>query len=998
MVAIKVTIAITPLILALLVAPVRSFMNNNPYISWSLLIFYGIGVIVFPVAKKIWKKLEPLIVEAITDYIEHHARLIFSKFYKRYVTKLRSQHRFFNVKGITIQSTFSLELQKVFVDLQISPPRPSRLKTAKSSLERPKNIWELLESKDPGYRIVAIIGKPGSGKTTLLQYVTLLIAIRKATRRTKRYIPFHLPLRKYVKDVVASSIEALDLASLLERDLQELKPPVGWVEHKLKNYGHRCVVLLDGLDEVADADNRKKLTTWVEHQAIHYGETRFVITSRPHGYEPNAIQGATVLHIEDFSQEQIYDFVQKWYHTTEIAAASKTDKMADIIQRAEDNATDLIQRIFQSDILSKLAVNPLLLTMITMVHRYVGKLPEMRAALYEDIIRVLLGRREETFIKGIRLSYFQKRAILQTLALVQMQQRKREISTSEAIAIIGPDLQSVNIKPEDGPHFLETMMKESGLLMETDPGFIAFAHLTYQEFLTAAEIKNRKMEDSLVNDLGDSWWHETILLYAATSDATGIVQACLNQPQRSLENLKLAYEISQEAMQIAPKERKRLEDLLVLEADSADREAQQFAADLIFEIRLKRMVRRAPNVDIDRFFISHLEYQSFIHNTNRRPDHWSGLRYSFREGLKPIVGVRRDDAEAFARWLTVRAARELGHRTSKFRLPTEEEASLVKTDQEVQDQNFKHLANPEVGAWVMPANVLVFSEKEKSAASSYWLRMRVVGESETHRVGDYHSSIDSLLEELDKQIEDLRKELQAAQKRLDDAILPSVLSALPVEIDRYIERLNEIRNALRDAVSRAQKRSFNLTLDDGMINELPADLIELNRLRSGRAGAEEYQDTDAGKIRGFLSNARVRLESLRGVLYDPVSRARQCQQNLMNLLSTELNSFAGKPIDLDQQLAFLSKLGDIRLSTNEIQAVLRREIGKDYTKAKSELLALAEYALYQNKTELLREILRGFWAVFFIEQRANRQNPLPAWEGIRLVREIRRPDEETTII
>lgn len=934
------------------------------------------------------------LLRLLSDYVESSLRIFFSRFYKRYVAKLRAQNRFFNVKGVTIQSVFSLELQKVFIDLNISSYRAAQPSAMGQPNEPPKSIWELLESNAPQHRVLAIIGKPGSGKTTMLQHVTLLIATRGARGKSKDYIPFHVPLRKFVAEIVKPATESPTLAHVLEIEAKDVEPPPIWFAQKLINHGHRCVVMLDGLDEVAEPRERKQMAAWVKQQTENYPHTRFIITSRPHGYNSNPIADATVLQIEDFSEPQIRDFVNKWYRTTEIAAAAKSDR--EVLSRAEENARDLLQRIFQSEILSRLALNPLLLTMITMVHRYVGKLPEMRTALYEDIIRVLSGRRE-TAIKGIKLSYYQKRDILQTLALAMMRERKREIATREAITIIQPDLELVNLNAEDGQIFLDTIMNETGLLVENDVGRLAFAHLTYQEFLSAAEIKNRQKEDFLIERSSDPWWHETILLYAATSDATRIVRACLDQPERSLENLKLAYEILQEAMQIAPQERKRLEGILVLEAESENREKQQLAADLIFEIRLKKMIRLTNNVDVDPFFISQLEYQNFINETGRRPDHWSGLRYSTREGLKPIVGVRYSDAEAYTQWLTVRAARELGHRTSQFRLPTREEIVLVRSDREVQDYNFRDLTSAGLGAWLLSKNEVATETSARSLEALFQMMLNA-GEKEMPRIGDYHLFVDDLLEKLNQRLQELDRELHSTEDELWGTNLGTVLSALPNKVDGFLEKLNAIKGTFFALVKQAQERGFTFAVERNQISEIDFDLVELSRLRFSRAGAEVYQKTDVDRIRQHLSGTRQRLELLRGILVEPTTRSRQLQESLTRTLLAELHTVAGKPIDLEQQLAFLKNLGELRLSTKEIQAMQERRIGKNYEKARAELLTLAEYALYQNKTELLREILRGFWAVFFVEQRANRQNPLPAWEGIRLVREIRRPDEETTHI
>jgi len=46
-----------------------------------------------------------------------------SRFPKKFRKSIYYRNRFFNVKGITVQSFFSLELQKVFIELYVSIPK-----------------------------------------------------------------------------------------------------------------------------------------------------------------------------------------------------------------------------------------------------------------------------------------------------------------------------------------------------------------------------------------------------------------------------------------------------------------------------------------------------------------------------------------------------------------------------------------------------------------------------------------------------------------------------------------------------------------------------------------------------------------------------------------------------------------------------------------------------------------------------------------------------------
>jgi predicted NACHT family NTPase len=74
----------------------------------------------------------------------------------------------------------------------------------------------------------------------------------------------------------------------------------------------------------------------------------------------------------------------------------------DLELRAETAADDLLRRLDGAPGLYALTVNPLLLTMIAIVHRYCGALPGSRADLYGQICQAMLWQRQEARISRSR--------------------------------------------------------------------------------------------------------------------------------------------------------------------------------------------------------------------------------------------------------------------------------------------------------------------------------------------------------------------------------------------------------------------------------------------------------------------------------------------------------------------------------------------------------------------------------------------------------------------
>ncbi|MCK4452113.1 MAG: SUMF1/EgtB/PvdO family nonheme iron enzyme, partial [Anaerolineae bacterium] len=421
-----------------------------------------------------------------------------------------------------------------------------------------------------------------------------------------------------------------------------------------------------GLDEVADADTRKQVVAWAERQMTACHKNRFVVTSRPHGYRSNPLSRVTVLEVAPFDSDQVRDFVGNWYLANEIMSAQKDDP--GVRMKAREGAEDLLRRIRNTASLSALAVNPLLLTMIANVHRYRSSLPGRRVELYAEICEVFLGKRQAA--KGLEadLTPAQKRRVLQPLAYEMMCRREREIGLVEAVDAISVALARVS--PESsGKAFLGMIENTSGVLLERESGVYGFAHQTFQEYLAAVHVQEARLEGTLVERVEDSWWHEAVRLYCAQADATPIIRACLTGERPSVPALVLAIECLEEAREVQPDVRVRLEAVLKEDVEDADAERRRIVAEALLRLGLRRMVRVSEDKYIGPKPITHAEYQLFLDEQRARgkyyqPDHWLAYRFAEGEGHKPVVGVRPSDAVAFCEWLT---ERETG--PWRYRLP-----------------------------------------------------------------------------------------------------------------------------------------------------------------------------------------------------------------------------------------------------------------------------------------------------------------------------------------
>jgi 16S rRNA U1498 N3-methylase RsmE len=70
------------------------------------------------------------------------------------------------------------------------------------------------------------------------------------------------------------------------------------------------------------------------------------------------------------------------------------------------------------------------------------------------------------------------------------------------------------------------VVQVSELLVEQEDE-IEFAHLSFQEYLAAAEIARTQQEDRLYDRCEDDWWKPTILLYAGLVNPTRLIRKLL---------------------------------------------------------------------------------------------------------------------------------------------------------------------------------------------------------------------------------------------------------------------------------------------------------------------------------------------------------------------------------------------------------------------------------------------------------------------------------------
>ncbi len=343
-----------------------------------------------------------------------------------------------------------------------------------------------------------------------------------------------------------SEMNLLDYAKKFTEEtlcLQQL--PQGFFEYWLQD--GRALILLDGLDEVAEEAKRCNVVQQIDSFLNQYHQNIAIITSRPAGYRRDFFRTDEFLHyqLEAFDQEKIEAFINNWYDSR-VADPAEAERRKKSLRKAFD----------ENDRIKLLARNPLLLTIITLIHRYQVILPKKRYQLYDKAVETLLkswdankeltNHRTLEYLKPDDLRYLMEQLAywVHTQGNAEEQEGGTLIDQDELIQQLSREIKTLKqIKPheakEEAKRFIDFIRERTGLLNEQGQDCYAFVHKTFQEYLCAKKIKEQAdnedefkiVIDEINNHLHDSHWREVLLLLIAqhkSKKAAKAIQAILN--------------------------------------------------------------------------------------------------------------------------------------------------------------------------------------------------------------------------------------------------------------------------------------------------------------------------------------------------------------------------------------------------------------------------------------------------------------------------------------
>ncbi len=370
--------------------------------------------------------------------------------------------------------------------------------------------WEAVRR----YHRFVVLGGPGVGKTTYLYHLTFMCAQRRRPE-VAGYIPIFIRFREMLCQL--EKLERLEDGFpqvFAENNFPNAAP---FIEQQLRE--GRCLVLLDGLDELPRKEDHLRMIDLVQgfanrHVPAQQGGERqniLVVSSRKYSYEHSSqLTGFEKTEVMEFDRPAIERFVHNWF-----AEEEGTDS---------DLADELLAELQGNKRFLELARNPLLLLLITNHYERERNLPDLRAELYRHCIRTRITRWNT--IRGTHRGRFGENVkwrLLRELALYTFQQEKEGLLRQEVLLDwLDAFGENLRLPPDTTPQtLLEEVARTSGLIQEWAIGRYGFSHQTLQEFFAAEAADRRGAEDGaalLEEHLDNPAWKEVILLYAGLAD------------------------------------------------------------------------------------------------------------------------------------------------------------------------------------------------------------------------------------------------------------------------------------------------------------------------------------------------------------------------------------------------------------------------------------------------------------------------------------------------
>ena len=331
---------------------------------------------------------------------------------------------------------------------------------------------------DNNYNYI-ILGNAGAGKSLLVKAVMLYISENSKEFNNEdilNYIPFSIELKKYlafkkqgsngcsILKYLIYSLEKDYSSDILEDNLREILQK------------EKVILFFDGLDEIFNVGDKIAIKQDIENFHNNFPNIKSITTSRFTGYNEAKFDEKKFceLSILPFSDEQIEEYVQKWYRV------EKEDV-------GKFEISDCVSQIQMTNIDYR---NPLLLSLVVILYHNNFTIPESKFEIYQSCTNTLVDKWDAEKKLNIEIDsrmLQKKESILSDLAFWQYEILSsptptityHKAKTTIAEALVKKKLADEDNKDVLAESFLDYAQKRS-IYFDNN-----FTHKTFLEYYTA---------------------------------------------------------------------------------------------------------------------------------------------------------------------------------------------------------------------------------------------------------------------------------------------------------------------------------------------------------------------------------------------------------------------------------------------------------------------------------------------------------------------------------